>query len=238
MLEVTKWMLGPLKSNCYLVSFRGEAIIVDPGWHEDVGIVLEEVERRRLKVKIIIATHGHFDHVSGVHIVKSILRTPFAMHQADIDIARRAHKSAYRYLGVEPPQIPEPDILLKEGDVIEIGGIKLKILETPGHTPGSITITGNLKAFTGDLLMEAYRALSKTYAEAVAFTGDTLFKGTIGRVDLPGSSPTQMIISLRKIARLNPKTIVYPGHGPSTTLEEELKNNQYLKAALEDDKEP
>jgi len=233
MLEVSRWALGPLRSNCYLVSAGGEAVIIDPGWHEDVDVVLEEVRARGLKVKIVIATHGHFDHVAGVSIVKRVLAVPFAMHQADVDIARRAHRSAYRYIGVEPPEVPEPDMLLKEGDVVEIGGVRLRILETPGHTPGSITVVGNLEAFTGDLLMEAYRALSKTYTEPVAFTGDTLFKGTIGRVDLPGSSPTQMILSLRKIARLNARTTIYPGHGPPTTLAEELENNQYLKAALE-----
>jgi glyoxylase-like metal-dependent hydrolase (beta-lactamase superfamily II) len=232
-LEVSRWALGPLRSNCYLVSAGGEAVIIDPGWHEDVDVVLEEVRARGLKVKIVIATHGHFDHVAGVSIVKRVLAVPFAMHQADVDIARRAHRSAYRYIGVEPPEVPEPDMLLKEGDVVEIGGVRLRILETPGHTPGSITVVGNLEAFTGDLLMEAYRALSKTYTEPVAFTGDTLFKGTIGRVDLPGSSPTQMILSLRKIARLNARTTIYPGHGPPTTLAEELENNQYLKAALE-----
>jgi Zn-dependent hydrolases, including glyoxylases len=230
---VSRWALGPLRSNCYLVSAGGEAVIIDPGWHEDVDVVLEEVRARGLKVKIVIATHGHFDHVAGVSIVKRVLAVPFAMHQADVDIARRAHRSAYRYIGVEPPEVPEPDMLLKEGDVVEIGGVRLRILETPGHTPGSITVVGNLEAFTGDLLMEAYRALSKTYTEPVAFTGDTLFKGTIGRVDLPGSSPTQMILSLRKIARLNARTTIYPGHGPPTTLAEELENNQYLKAALE-----
>jgi len=233
MLEVARWTLGPLRSNCYLVSSGGEAIIIDPGWHEDVGVVLDEVKRRGLKVNVIIATHGHFDHVVGVPIVKKELSAPFAIHGADVDIARRAHRSAYRYLGVEPPEVPEPDMLLKEGDTVEVGGVKLRILETPGHTPGSITIVGEVEAFTGDLLMEAHRALSKTYTEPIAFTGDTLFKGTIGRVDLPGSSPKQMIESLRKIARLNPRTTIYPGHGPPTTLNEELKNNQYLKVALE-----
>mgnify|MGYP001770622543 CR=1 FL=1 len=234
MLEVTRWVLGPLRSNCYLISSRGEAVIVDPGWHEDVGVVVDEVRRRGLKVKAVIATHGHFDHVSGVAIVKRELGAPFAIHEADVGLARRAHRSAYRYLGVEPPEVPEPDILLKEGDVVEVGGVKLRILETPGHTPGSITILGELEAFVGDILMEAHRAMAKTYAEPIAFTGDTLFKGTIGRVDLPGSSPNSMIESLRKLARLDPRTIIYPGHGPQTTLAEELENNQYLRAALED----
>jgi len=232
-LEVSRWALGPLRSNCYLASHMGEAVIIDPGWHEDVGVVIEEVKRRGLKVKAIIATHGHFDHVSGVAIVKRELGAPFAIHPADLELARRASRTAYRYIGVEPPEVPEPDLLLKEGDVIEVGGLKLRIMETPGHTPGSITILGGIEAFTGDALIEAYRVISRTYMEPIAFTGDTLFKGTIGRVDLPGSSPSKMVESLRKLASLDPRTIIYPGHGPPTTLREELENNQYLKTLIE-----
>ncbi|MEM0366097.1 MAG: MBL fold metallo-hydrolase [Acidilobaceae archaeon] len=234
MVVVHRWALGPLRANCYVIVSSGEAIIVDPGWHEDVIDIIRFIDSNKLKIKGIIATHGHFDHVSGVSIVKNYTNAPFMIHEGDLEIARRAHRSAYRYIGVEPPQVPEPDILVSERFTVEIGDVKLRVIETPGHTMGSISIVAPGEVFTGDLLLEASRAISRTaYDIPVVLTGDTLFKGTIGRVDLPGSSPQSMISSLRKLSKLPLKTIIYPGHGPETTLEEEIKNNQYLRAVLE-----
>ncbi|MFN4046232.1 MAG: MBL fold metallo-hydrolase [Acidilobaceae archaeon] len=230
-MNVYRWALGPLRSNCYLVVDGGEAVIVDPGWHEGVGEIIRFVEAGGLKVKAILATHGHFDHVSGVSTVKSVFNVPFLMHPADVEIARRAHKSAFGYLGVEPPEVPEPDGGLREDTVIKVGGIELRVLETPGHTPGSVTIIAPGEILIGDLLLEAARIASLTslaFKTPVALTGDTLFKGTIGRADLPGSSPSDMIVSLRKISMLPPETIIYPGHGPQTTLREELQGNPHL----------
>ncbi|MDM7275450.1 MAG: MBL fold metallo-hydrolase [Thermoprotei archaeon] len=227
--------MSPLRSNCYLLANSGEAVIIDPGWHEGVDEVIRFVEARSLKVKAVLATHGHFDHVSGVSTVKSVFNAPFLIHPADVEIARRAHKSAFRYLGVEPPEIPEPDGGLREDTTIKVGSVELRVMETPGHTPGSVTLIAPGEVLIGDLLLEAARIASLTspaFKTPVALTGDTLFKGSIGRVDLPGSSLSDMIVSLRKISMLPPETIIYPGHGPQTTLKEELQGNPHLTMLL------
>jgi len=213
MSEILRWILGPLRSNCYIISSGGEAVVIDPGWHEGVEEVVSIARRRSLDVVAIIATHGHFDHVSGVSIIKRDLGGEFMIHEGDYEIAIRAPASALRLTGVEPPRVPEPDRFLREGDAIRVGDIILRIMETPGHTMGSITI------------------LTETIG-MVSFTGDTLFRGTIGRVDLPGSSPKMMRESLRRLARLPRETRIYPGHGPESTIGEELENNQYLQAVL------
>ncbi len=238
-MEVYRWVLGPLRSNCYLFANSGEAVIIDPGWHEGVDEIIRFVEASNLKVKAIIATHGHFDHVSGVSAIKNVLNAPFLMHPADVEMARRAHKSAYRYLGVEPPETPEPEGILKEDVTIKVGSVELRVMETPGHTPGSVTLIAPGEILVGDLLLEAARMASLTalaFKTPVALTGDTLFKGTIGRVDLPGSSPSDMMVSLRKLIMLPPETIIYPGHGPPTTLKEELQSNSYLKMIVKEKK--
>jgi len=212
---VYRLALGPLMSNCYLLRSGGEAVVIDPGWHEGLEPVLEIVRGSGLRVRAIIATHGHFDHVSGVAIVKRAFNAPFMIHREDVELAMRAHRSAQRLTGAEPPQVPEPDATLAEGDVVEVGDLELRILEIPGHTVGSIAIY-----IAGGL------------GRPVVFTGDTLFKGSIGRVDLPGSAPEKMASSLRKLAALPRDAIVYPGHGPETTIGDEVEENQYLRAVL------
>lgn len=216
---VRRFVLGPLRSNCYLVYSEGEAAIIDPGWHEGLEPLLGIVGKMGLRVNAIIATHGHFDHVSGVTVIKRVLSAPFMIHGGDLELAMTAHRFAYTLTGVEPPQVPEPDTILGEGDAVEVGSLRLRVLEVPGHTGGSIAIYID-------------RDPSLGVERPVLFAGDTLFRGSIGRVDLPGSAPEKMASSLRRLASLPRDTIVYPGHGPETSIGVEVDSNQYLKAIL------
>ncbi|MEX0568999.1 MAG: MBL fold metallo-hydrolase [Candidatus Njordarchaeota archaeon] len=191
-MQVNKIVVGPLRTNCYCVFSGKEAIIIDPGGNKEK--ILRYVEG--YNVRAIVATHGHFDHVLEVEQIKRETKAPFMMHQADIDVMDIFKEY---FSGGE---IPKPDKFVDEGDVIEVGEIKLLVLHTPGHTPGSICI---------------YDSKNK-----IVFTGDTLFKGAFGRTDLPFSDPQKIFDSLRKIFRLfTDDYIVYPGHGKSTTVGEE-----------------
>ncbi|MCX8196106.1 MAG: MBL fold metallo-hydrolase [Acidilobaceae archaeon] len=227
MAAAQRFELGPLRANCYILEHGGEALVIDPGWPYG----LEEVLRRVKRVKAIVATHGHFDHVGGVALAKEITGAPFAIHERDVELARRARELTLRYLGVEVPEVPPPDFTLREGEAIEVGGLEVRVIETPGHTMGSISLLIPQGVFVGDLLIASKRALSMTSYGAV-FTGDTLFRGTVGRVDLPHSSAELMRESLRKLASLPRETVVYPGHGPPTTIGEELEHNPYLMDLL------
>ncbi|MCE4617488.1 MAG: MBL fold metallo-hydrolase [Desulfurococcales archaeon] len=211
-VEITRFELGPLASNCYLAHNRNEGILIDPGWPYGIERITEYAENYGVKVKAIVATHGHFDHVLGVSRAKDLFEAPFLMHRADEQLALNAREAAMLMLGIPlGEQVPPPDDYLEEGSTITFGGIDLVVLWTPGHSPGSITL----------------------YTRGYAFVGDLLFKGSIGRVDLPGASPEIMRRSLRRLIELPADTILYPGHGPSTTLREELDENIVLKLFLE-----
>ncbi|MCS7106628.1 MAG: MBL fold metallo-hydrolase [Acidilobaceae archaeon] len=227
MISVKRYPLGPLKSNCYVVESGGEVMIIDPGWPE----WLDEALKGLKNVKYIIATHGHFDHVAGVAVAKSLTGALYAIHEKDVELSRRARTAALRYVGVEVPEVPNPDFTVREGDRLELGEVEVRIMETPGHTMGSISLVIPSGIFVGDVFLASQRAVSMTSFGAV-FTGDTLFKGTIGRVDFAHSSAEMMRESLRKLASLPRETMVYPGHGSPTTIGEEVDNNPYLREVL------
>ncbi len=215
-LLIERFELGPLATNCYLVYSGDRAIVVDPGWPSDVEAVYRRVRRLGLRVEAIVATHGHFDHVLGVERLRRLLgyEPPFMAHRGDVPMIASAHMVAEQWLGLrlEPP--PMPDGFLQEGSSIELDGLGLKVWETPGHSPGSITLL----------------------AEGSVLVGDVLFRGSIGRVDLPGSSWEEMKRSLRRLASLPRETKVYPGHGPSTTIGLELVDNYFVREALKEGK--
>nr|MEB3860019.1 MBL fold metallo-hydrolase [Desulfurococcales archaeon] len=187
-LRVTVFQLSPLQSNCYIVSHGREALVIDPGWPEGVDRILDYVDSAGYRIGLIVATHGHFDHVMGVDAVKEATGAKFAIHHLDVELINRSARIARELLGLNAKP-PEPDDTLTEGETITVGGERLEVIHTPGHTRGSIVLAGH----------------------RIAFTGDTIFKGTIGRVDLPESSPEDMERSLAKILRLHPKTTLYPG---------------------------
>jgi len=180
--------VGPLGTNCYLVEDEStkDCLIIDPGDYPE--IIIKTIEEKQLKPTAIVVTHGHWDHVGANKKLKEKYNLPIMMNEADL-------------FGLKITDSPPPDKSLKENDEIKAGGLTFKILQTPGHSPGGISL---------------YSATEK-----VVFTGDTLFKGTFGRVDLPGSSPEAMVFSLQKLLALPHDTKVYPGHGRPTTIGEE-----------------
>lgn len=200
-------VVGALHTNSYIVSSGDEAIIIDPG--DDAERIMGIIDSKGLRVSAIIATHGHFDHVLAVERLRRKYGAPFAINKKDLWLVRIAHTVARSY-GIVSEEIEDPDMDLVEGNIIRIGGEELRVIETPGHTPGSACLLG----------------------KEIVFTGDTLFKGSVGRTDLPGGSWNDLVESLIKIAALDEDLIVYPGHGPPTTIGDEKRSNPFLKMIL------
>ncbi len=197
--------VGSFAANCYIIACpeTKEGIIVDPGGEGQK--ILRAVEDEEIKVKYIINTHGHIDHVGANDEVKKATGAPLLIHSEDGDLCRKPHASLAMFAGKE--ELPEADRLLKEGDVLEFGNLKMEVIHTPGHTQGGISL--------------------KT--ENVVLTGDTLFAGSIGRTDLPGGSYKQLISSIKeKLMILPEEMLVYPGHGPASTIGEEKESNPFL----------
>lgn len=196
--------VGPLQANCYIVADEetGEAMIIDPG--DEPDRIMDEA--RGLKIKYIVLTHAHFDHLGAVPEIKSATGAKIALHEAEQEVYRAATDMAAFY-GYGLDALPLPELLLKEGDEIRVGGLGFKVLHTPGHSPGGISLLG----------------------EGVVITGDTLFKGSIGRMDFPGGDINQMKPSFRRLLSLPAETRVLSGHGPASTIEEEGRNNMFLE---------
>jgi len=199
--------VGPLQTNCYLIGCPATRLgaVIDPGG--DAAEILSAIERHRLTLKYILLTHAHFDHIGGVADLVEASHAPVALHPGDLPILRARGGAGMFGIFVRP--CPEPDMSLAEGQVIEIGTLRLNVLHTPGHTPGHVTF-------------------HEPTAQA-AFDGDVLFMQGIGRTDFPGSSYQQLMASIRnKLFALPDDTTIYPGHGPATTVGEEKQNNPFL----------
>ncbi len=202
--------LGSLSENCYIVADEktGAAVVFDPG--DEAGRILAILRARNLEVKLIANTHGDVDHVMAVAPVKRITGAPFAIHPADIPLLKRAHAQYVQWFGTlaEPP--PDPDLELFDGQELEVDGLKFTVLHTPGHTQGSVCFY-----FPND---------------GVLVSGDTLFQGGVGRTDRPVGNWRQLIESIRtKLLVLPDETVVYPGHGPPTTIGQEKTSNPFLR---------
>ena len=201
---VNKVEVGPFASNCYIVGSKSdkEGMIIDPG--DEAEEILKNVKDSGLDIKLIILTHGHIDHVGAAKEVKEATGAELAIHSDD---ANALHdQSIARVFGLSYPP-PPPDRLLKGGDSIDVGDLQFTVLHTPGHSPGGICLLG----------------------EGVLFSGDTLFNYGIGRYDLPGGSGSQLMNSIHtKLMILPDNTIVYPGHGPETTIGTERRSNPFL----------
>ena len=203
--------VGPFMSNCYVVGCEQtrQGMIVDPG--ADSARILKAVRDAGLTIKIIVATHIHGDHISALSKVKEATGAPFAVHEAEgsTEMMRAASDSLAMMMGVSSSgqTYPEPDRLLVDGDIIEVGTLRFTVLHTPGHSPGGICLVGH----------------------GVAFVGDTLFNMSIGRTDFPGSDYDQIMNSIRtKLMVLPDETRVFCGHMQDTTIGFERKHNPFV----------
>jgi hydroxyacylglutathione hydrolase len=199
-------VVGPLQVNCFLLADdkTKEAVVIDPG--DDAREILRIIGEKKLKVKYIINTHAHFDHVGANRAIKEATGAELLLHEDDAAVLATV-SSQSRSFGMNPVSSPAPDRLLKHGDVITAGEISLKVLHTPGHTPGGIS------------LLE----------EGLVFTGDSLFAGSIGRTDFPGGDLLTLLQSIRtNLMTLPDDTKVFSGHGPASTIGDERAENPFL----------
>jgi glyoxylase-like metal-dependent hydrolase (beta-lactamase superfamily II) len=202
--------VGMLGCNCSVIGdeISREAIVIDPG--DDVSKIIAILERNQLIVKMIVITHAHIDHIGGAEKLRAHTGAPVYMHEADKILSDRLDMQA-AWLGMETPKDPGIDRPAREGDIIRAGSVEAHVLHTPGHTPGSISL---------------YLPL-----ESKLIAGDTLFQGSIGRTDLPGGDTAQIGRSIRgKLYALPEDTIVFPGHGETTSIGEEKRHNPFVRA--------
>lgn len=203
--DVRQLTVGPLQENCYIISDRtsGDAVVVDPGYEAER--ILAALGAMEVRVQAIWLTHGHTDHVGAVAPLVDALEVPVYMHPADLPLFARAAQTGQLY-GMRFDQPEAPDQSLSEGDSVYCGTLAFEVMHVPGHSPGQVAFV----------------------APGLCFSGDLLFRGSIGRTDLPLSDPAAMPESLKRIAALPDDTVVFPGHGEVTTIGEEKLQNPFL----------
>jgi len=198
-------VVGRLETNCYILQGKREALIIDPG--DEPERILRFVKDLDLVPKEIIATHAHFDHVLGVEQIRKKLAIPFAINREDLKILESMQSRVQQFMGFSVAPPPGVDKFLTDGQVIEFDDESAKVIYTPGHSPGSVSLVG----------------------DGFVFTGDALFNQSIGRTDLPGGDFDTLILSITKrLFSLDDDTIVYPGHGPETTIGDEKVANPFV----------
>src|SRR5271155_1399442 len=234
--------VGLLQCNCSILGDAAtrEAIVVDPG--DEVERVLEILRRHDLKVRAIVSTHTHIDHVGGLAGLHAATGAPVLIHKDDLELYSNLEMQA-NWLGVETPQVMDIQDFVKEGDALRWGGFAARVLHTPGHTLGSISLVveqgqqgesgkPGTQAHSHPGASQAAHVHSVTPAAKPSrlIAGDTLFEGSIGRTDLPGGSFPQILSSIReKLLTLPDELVVYPGHGDTTTIGAEREFNPFLR---------
>lgn len=195
--------VGQLETNCYVVTDENALVcaVIDPG--DESNTILDYIEDNKLSCKAILITHAHFDHVSAVNAMLEATGAELYMCEKDLELAKTGASGRFTP--------PENTHFYKDGDEVKVAGLTFKVMETPGHTPGGVTL------ICGGAL----------------FTGDTLFRGSCGRTDLPGGDMRAELRSLKRIASLEGDYEVYPGHAESSMLSIEREHNPYVRHALE-----
>ncbi len=201
---VKRVVVGAWKANCYIVGSEStkQGLIVDPG--DEENYIINTVKEAGLNIKILLATHGHIDHIGAIGRLKKVFGAPVAIHQSD-STALQGDGRFFWGMAYGPPLTP--DRLLRDGDTIDVADLHFKVINTPGHTYGGICL----------------------YGHGALFTGDTLFHNSIGSSGIGTGTRAQLINSIiDKLMVLPPETVIYPGHGSQTTVEAERKNNPYI----------
>jgi hydroxyacylglutathione hydrolase len=231
--------VGPLQCNCSILGdpITHEALVVDPG--DDVERILALLQKHGLKVRAIISTHTHIDHVGGLAQLHAVTGAPVLIHEADMPLYGRLDMQA-EFLGVPVPPTTKIDAFVKDGDTVRWGGYTAQILHTPGHTPGSIVLFSDVarrdEVTPGAELGPLVRGVSgasvapREAQSPLLLAGDTLFQGSIGRTDLWGGSMRDILRSIReKLLVLPEETRVVAGHGDETTIGSEKHENLFLQ---------
>jgi glyoxylase-like metal-dependent hydrolase (beta-lactamase superfamily II) len=204
-MKVKTLTVGPLAENCFIVFDENSknAVVIDPG--ADGDFILNEL--KDLDVKAILATHGHLDHVGQVGYLKEKLNVPLYMNKKDEFLINNEIFPNFAYI-IKAVTCPSPDFDVKDGDILKFGNLEFQVIETPGHTPGSVCFFNK--------------------KEKIIFVGDILFKGSVGRTDLPGGNGKMLEQSLKKLIELPEDTVAYSGHGPKTTVGTEKRTNPFI----------
>jgi hydroxyacylglutathione hydrolase len=208
-MELKTVVVGPFEVNCYLYwdGASKDAVILDPGGHEN--LILEIVASSGTTPRAILLTHGHGDHIAAVGTVKEKMKIPLYLGKGDESLLANPGDLVSSFYG-RPVHSPPADFLVTDEQLLAFGTIALRVLATPGHSPGGVCYLDE--------------------REGVLFCGDTLFHGSVGRTDLPGGSYDQLLESIRtKILTLPDEVVCLPGHGPKTTVGAERNNNPFLK---------
>lgn len=205
-MVLIRLVVGQLQVNCFILADEKtrDAVVIDPG--DDTGEILRIIKEKGLKVKYIVNTHAHFDHVGANKAIKDATGAELLLHEADAPVLATVTKQS-RSFGMNTLPSPQPDRLLKHGDVITAGEVSLKVLHTPGHTPGGISLV----------------------EQGIVFTGDSLFAGSIGRTDFPGGDLKTLLRAIKDNLMILPDdTKVFSGHGPASTIGDERRENPFL----------
>ncbi len=206
-MKVTRINAGEFGSNCWLVidETAYDAVVIDPS--PEIGVIKEAIERRGVKIRCVLLTHSHFDHMTSCDALRDLTSSPLAVHVGDAEGLVNSYLNCSRVFMDADIVYRPAEILLKDGDEVSFGALTLRVIHTPGHTKGSSCF------LIGDSL----------------FTGDTLFDGSVGRCDLPGGNSYELERSLEKIKAFSSDLKLFTGHGSNTTLEKQKAYNPYLR---------